>query len=101
MPFVEMNIPSMIISTNQNNDQDPSFELLVGLDWNFNAYGGPKEGCYWPCIKDQQVAAKTCDLLSKYYNNTQTITREKIDIILEGGSFHTDGQGTILTTEEC
>jgi len=29
------------------------------------------------------------------------LTCQKISIILEGGSIHSDGEGTILTTEEC
>lgn len=101
------------IGFSSESQGETSVRELVGLDWKFNAYGGPEEGCYWPCTKDQQVAGNVCDLLSKYYHvnddkrtttiaNTSTqITTEKIDIILEGGSFHTDGEGTILTTEEC
>lgn len=96
-------------SNSDGNEICTSKELLVGLDWNFNAYGGPEEGCYWPCVKDQKVAGTICDILSEQYNNddssssvsSKTITKEKVDIILEGGSFHTDGEGTILTTEEC
>jgi agmatine deiminase len=67
---------------------------LVGLDWDFNAYGGPVEGCYWPCEKDREVAKLVCQRIFQcpsYY----------IPICLEGGSFHTDGEGTILTTKEC
>lgn len=86
-------------TTSQNN--------LTGLDWNFNAYGGPEEGCYWPCRDDQEVAKKIIDILSNHYNNIDEndsklrIEREAVEMVLEGGSFHTDGEGTILTTEEC
>ena len=31
----------------------------------------------------------------------QQVQHKSIPIILEGGSFHTDGEGTVLTTEEC
>ena len=37
-------------------------------------------------------------------NNTETddkIEHKSIDLILEGGSFHTDGDGIILTTSQC
>ena len=69
---------------------------LVGLDWNFNAYGGPEEGCYWPCTLDCKVATRICEIIS-----SSPIRSCRIPIILEGGSIHTDGEGTLLTTEEC
>lgn len=80
---------------------------MVGLDWNFNSYGGPEEGCYWPCDNDQKVAENMIISLCSHYINQQKglfksgIFRESVNIILEGGSFHTDGEGTILTTKEC
>ena len=66
---------------------------LVGLDWDFNAYGGPDEGCYWPCDLDRAIAGNVCRQLS--------IDRHHVPLVLEGGSIHTDGQGTLLTTQEC
>ena len=87
-------------------DSGPTFVLntdsdkMVGLDWDFNAYGGPEEGCYWPCDKDRLVAGRMVDIVAKEYNID--VDHVKVpEIILEGGSFHTDGEGTILTTEEC
>jgi agmatine deiminase len=74
---------------------DTATTQLIGLDWEFNAYGGPEEGCYWPCDLDQQVARRVChDLL-------QNIPCYKVPLILEGGSIHTDGEGTLLVTKEC
>ncbi|KAL7558216.1 hypothetical protein ACA910_016097 [Epithemia clementina (nom. ined.)] len=66
---------------------------LIGLDWQFNAYGGPEEGVYWPCDLDCQIASVMCRQLS--------VLCRSVPIVLEGGSIHTDGEGTILTTEEC
>jgi agmatine deiminase len=67
---------------------------VVGIDWGFNGYGGPEEGCYWPCEEDQQIAKHMCQkILHK--------TVHSIPLILEGGSIHSDGEGTILTTKEC
>jgi len=91
--------------------QSQSSSSIIGLDWKFNAYGGPVEGCYWPCENDQEVARNMIEMLSQHYSTT-TITTEKhvkapliiceqVDLVLEGGSFHTDGEGTILTTKEC
>jgi agmatine deiminase len=76
---------------------------LVGLDWDFNAYGGPDEGCYWPCELDRKVAQNMVDFLSRgYATSSMPIIHHPVkEIVLEGGSFHTDGEGTILTTEEC
>lgn len=77
---------------------------IRGLDWDFNAYGGPDEGCYWPCDLDRQVAVGMCRELSSdalHQSNMFAIETHSISLILEGGSIHTDGQGTILTTKEC
>ena len=74
---------------------------IVGLDWNFNAYGGPDEGCYWPCDLDRKVAGNMILTLSRVFASSKDLIHEEIDLVLEGGSFHTDGEGTILTTEEC
>lgn len=30
-------------------------KLLIGLDWDFNTHGEPKEGYYWPCDLDKQI----------------------------------------------
>jgi agmatine deiminase len=67
---------------------------LVGVDWQFNAYGGPEEGCYWPCDLDCEIPKQVCDIL-------EHTKRIDIPLVLEGGSIHTDGEGTILTTMEC
>ncbi len=67
---------------------------LRGIDWGFNAWGGLEDGLYFPWDKDNKMARKLCDLLD-------ADTYHQRDFILEGGSIHTDGQGTILTTEAC
>ena len=66
---------------------------LVGIDWDFNAYGGPEEGCYWPCERDRRIASRVCEIVG--------VEARKVPIVLEGGSIHTDGEGTLLTTKEC
>ena len=67
---------------------------LRGIDWGFNAWGGLEDGLYFPWDADNHVARKVCDLLD-------TDTYDSRDFILEGGSIHSDGEGTILTTESC
>ena len=67
---------------------------IRGIDWGFNAWGGLEDGLYFPWDKDNHVARKVCDLF-------WTDTYDSRDFILEGGSIHSDGEGTILTTESC
>lgn len=52
-------------------------DRLIGLDFDFNAYGGPTEGCYWPCDKDKKVAATIC-------NTILSIPSYRIPLVLEG-----------------
>ena len=75
---------------NNNNNNNPT---ILGLDWDFNAWGGPEEGCYWPCEQDQVATAQMCKALN--------VEARKVPLILEGGSIHVDGEGTVLTTQEC
>lgn len=80
-------------------DTGPSF-LINGkgerraCDWKFNAWGGLEDGLYFPWDQDDLVAGKICEL-----ENTDSYRTE--DFVLEGGSFHVDGEGTVLTTEMC
>lgn len=64
-----------------------------GVDWGFNAWGGLNGGLYFPWDLDDLVARKVLDL--------ERIDRYPAPFILEGGSIHSDGQGTVLTTREC
>jgi len=64
-----------------------------GIDWMFNAWGGKAGGVYSHWELDDQVAAKVLEI--------ETCARYRAPFVLEGGSIHTDGQGTLLTTEEC
>ncbi|MCA5012497.1 MULTISPECIES: agmatine deiminase [unclassified Enterococcus] len=65
-----------------------------GVDWTFNSWGGLVDGLYSPWDKDDQVAQKICEIewKDRYRLN---------DFVLEGGSIHVDGEGTLITTEEC
>ncbi len=64
-----------------------------GVDWIFNAWGGKAGGAYADWELDDQVAAKVLEIESK--------RRYRAPLVLEGGAIHVDGQGTLLTTEEC
>lgn len=73
--------------TNSNGD-------LRANDWAFNAWGGEVDGLYEDWTQDDLVAGKVCDL-----ENTDTYRTD--DFVLEGGSIHVDGEGTLIVTEAC
>ncbi|ATL31839.1 agmatine deiminase family protein [Streptomyces formicae] len=59
---------------------------VTGIDFNFNGWGDKQEHG-----NDGQVGRK---LLAEY-----DIPRKKAPLVAEGGSFETDGEGTLLITE--
>lgn len=63
-------------------------------DWSFNAWGGLVDGLYFPWNMDDALAQKICEL-------EDTDSYRTDDFVLEGGSIHVDGEGTVLTTEMC
>jgi agmatine deiminase len=62
---------------------------LAAVNWRFNAWGGK----YSPWDLDDAVAAA----VAKHAG----VRRFDAPLVMEGGSFHTNGEGTLLTTEEC
>ena len=66
---------------------------LCGVDWQFNAWGGLTGGLYYPWDMDEQVASKVLEI--------EHVDRYAAPFVLEGGSIHVDGEGTLITTEEC
>jgi agmatine deiminase len=88
------------MSTNDSwiRDCGPTFVVnedgqVRGVDWKFNAWGGLDQGLYFPWDADDLVGEKVLDL--------ERDQRYAPDFVLEGGSIDVDGQGTVLTTEEC
>lgn len=65
-----------------------------GVDWCFNSWGGLEYGAYFPWDKDIQVCRKVCEIAQKDMYKL-------VDFVLEGGSIHSDGEGTAMVTEEC
>jgi len=61
---------------------------LGGTDWEFNGWGK-----FSPYDADNKIA--------KFMIENTEATYFKNNMILEGGSIHTDGDGTLLTTEQC
>ncbi len=64
------------------------------VDWDFNAWGGLVDGLYFPWDMDDMVAQKVCEIEG-------VDTYRTPGFVLEGGSFHVDGEGTLITTEMC
>ncbi|MCA1949089.1 MAG: agmatine deiminase family protein [Treponema sp.] len=61
----------------------------AGINWRFNAWGEK----YKPYDAD--------DGLAKLILEKLRLPRYDAPLVLEGGSIHVDGEGTLLTTEEC
>lgn len=66
----------------------------IGINWEFNAWGGTVDGLYPHWEQDDLVASRFCDVLKDEVFDAHPF-------VLEGGSVHSDGEGTILTTESC
>ena len=64
------------------------------IHWHFNAYGGFENGLYFPWDKDEQIALKMAELSGVRRYRPESL-------IIEGGSIHVDGEGTLVTTEMC
>jgi agmatine deiminase len=63
------------------------------VDWQFNAWGGLYDGLYFPWDKDQLIPRKIAEM--------ERVDRYHAPLVMEGGSIHVDGEGTVVTTEEC
>ncbi|MHB8127091.1 MAG: agmatine deiminase family protein [Desulfitobacteriaceae bacterium] len=75
-------------------DNGPTFLIndqgdVAGINWRFNAWGGK----YAPWDLDEQVAPQ----ILRYFG----LQRFDAPLVMEGGSIHVDGEGTMITTEEC
>ena len=64
-----------------------------GVDWIFNAWGGRHDGLYSAWEHDDAAARTVLEV--------ERADRYRAPLVLEGGAIHVDGEGTILTTEEC
>lgn len=75
-------------------DTGPSFLVhpsgrVAGVDWRFNAWGGN----YADFVEDGLLAGRLLDRLG--------LPRYAAPLVMEGGAFHVDGEGTLITTEQC
>ena len=78
---------TLIFLKNKNNK-------IRAVDFGFNAWGGDFDGLYKPWDDDNNLGKKLSELL-------KIETYSDKNFILEGGSIHTNGKGTLITTEAC
>ncbi len=65
-----------------------------GVSWSFNAWGGEYDGLYMDWENDDKAAGIFCDKAGIDYYDASPF-------VLEGGSIHSDGEGTVIVTESC
>ncbi len=80
-------------------DVGPTFVVdaagrLRGINWEFNAWGGEVDGLYGDWRKDNALAKGFLEYLD-------CDCYDASPFVLEGGSIHSDGQGTMIVTEAC
>lgn len=86
-------IVPMAIDDSFTRDTAPTFVVdqggtLGGVEWRFNSYGGIHDDY----AETAQMARRVDELTGA--------RRFTAPIVLEGGALHTDGEGTLLTTED-
>ncbi len=67
---------------------------LRGVNWRFNAWGGEVDGLYPDYERDDAFAAA-------FAAKCGYMLYDAAPFVLEGGSIHCDGEGTVLATESC
>ncbi|MCR5641364.1 MAG: agmatine deiminase [Lachnospiraceae bacterium] len=80
-------------------DVGPTFVIdgkggLRGINWSFNAWGGTVDGLYADWQQDDAVA-------KAFLSHVDCDCYDASPFVLEGGSIHSDGEGTMLVTEAC
>ncbi len=93
-----VNVLPVPLNDSWMRDTGPTFVVndagnVAGVDWQFNDYGN----------KDEQPAESYADTAALATRITERIAvkRFQAPLVLEGGSIHVDGEGTLLTSEQC
>jgi agmatine deiminase len=76
--------PTFVVDKNPVGDSGGG---LAGIDWQFNGWGK------YPHESDRHVASHLLEQLQ--------LPRIEAPLVMEGGAFHVDGEGTVLVTEQC
>ena len=95
--FVKLSVPNPVNSNLtglDHNSNSMHLSTIRAVNWEFNAWGGKVDGLYASWEKDNAFASAFADHFGfDWYDATP--------FVLEGGSIHSDGEGTLLTTESC
>lgn len=75
-------------------DDGKEHQSVRAVNWEFNAWGGEVDGLYASWEKDNAFAR----FFSEKYGYE---LYDAAPFVLEGGSVHSDGEGTLLVTECC
>lgn len=70
-------------------DSGPTFLRGASVQWRFNAWGGK----YQPFDQDARFATRVAQ--------KEGLPVRAAPLVCEGGAIHSDGQGMLLTTEQC
>jgi agmatine deiminase len=71
-----------------------SINKVRAVNWSFNAWGGTVDGLYASWEKD--------DAFAKFFAAQFDFPiYDASPFVLEGGSIHSDGEGTVMVTESC
>ena len=81
--------PTFVIKKDEKNDSK-----VRAINWKFNAWGGTVDGLYASWEKDNAFAT----FFARKYGYTIC---DASPFVLEGGSIHSDGEGTVMVTEAC
>ena len=99
--------PTFVLSETETGSAVPAGDAAEGhaedggsrctrfaVNWRFNAWGGEVDGLYASWDKDDAAAKRFAAWLGDPVLDASPF-------VLEGGSIHTDGEGTLLVTESC
>lgn len=85
--------PTFVVRRNGTSGKTRDLNLRC-VNWEFNAWGGTYNGLYSSWEKDNAFA--------KTFAAMQGVAvYDAAPFVLEGGSIHSDGEGTVLVTESC
>lgn len=94
----EIEVMPLPIFDSWMRDVGPTFLVdaagsVAGVDWRFNAWGNDEE--------HPQSVLDTDDAIAAAVLQRAAVPRYRAPLVLEGGSIHVDGEGTLITTEQC
>jgi agmatine deiminase len=75
-------------------DTNAGTDHIRAINWEFNAWGGAVDGLYASWERDNAFAKICAEHLG-------CDIYDAAPFVLEGGSIHSDGEGTVMVTESC